>query len=129
MVALLDLKLPVFLSFSTDYIQVVGRFVPTTQHNCSEHTVYCAAPVIQFDIGAPPANHLYQAKANISEGVLLGNFLLFLGLKGCLNRANIIRINIFLMSFMFAVGLTKVEKSQMERTQLKRLFIMLFLEK
>ena len=33
------------------------------------------------------------------------------------------------MSFMFAVGLTKVEKSQMERTQLKRLFIMLFLEK
>ena len=111
MVALLDLKLPVFLSFSTDYIQVVGRFVPTTQHNCSEHTVYCAAPAIQFDIGAPPANHLYQAKANISEGVLLGNFLLFLGLKGCLNRANIIRINIFLMSFMFAVGLTKVKKN------------------
>ena len=117
MVALLDLELPVFLSFSADYIQVVGRFVPTTQHNCSEHTVYCGAPAIQFDIGPPPANHLYQAKVNISEGVLLGNFLLFLGLKGCLNRANITRINIFLMSFMFAVGPTKVKNILIKRTE------------
>ena len=74
MVALLDLELPVFLSFSADYIQVVGRFVPTTQHNCSEHTVYCGAPAIQFDIGPPPANHLL-IKSKHLRGGFVGKFL------------------------------------------------------
>lgn len=72
MVALLDLKLPVFLSFSADYIQVVGRFVRSTQYNSSQHT---ACTVIQFDISPAPAIIYLVIKSKHLRGGFVGKFL------------------------------------------------------